>query len=208
MRPPIAVALLIACSSGKPAAPPPPPADVIAFDGTVDLAAQSIQDQIGVPMSGTVHVRANLQHAKHDLRTATGTVRVTCVDACTLLSQIDLGSFDIVVTFANGSATITKWDVVSPHVTLIVSGGIALERTLADSRLDACVRYDLKPKLMEERPKAYSALMLTGAARSAKDGLLNIALRDRFAAPRRTATICDGSPPSGEPSSNPAPGQK
>ncbi len=221
----VAAFAVAACDSGKP----PPAADAIKYVGTLDLAKQNLVEHIGLPMSGSINVNVDLAHGKDDMRKATGTVRVTCAKACRLgddktklvpknmssrtaafigdgidFGHVDFDSFDILITFANGQATLTKWDVVSPDVALILSGGLALERTIADSRIDACLRFSAKEPLLKDRPKTHAAIETTGANRSPQDGLFNIALRDRLSDVKRLAVICDGSQPATPPAPPPA----
>ncbi len=206
---------LAACGA-KPA--PEAAKDAIEYVADVDLATRPTTDSLGLPMSGSVHVEVHLQHATPDLRSATGTVRVTCAKGCRLgddktklvpkttrpnafvgdgldFGHIAFDSFDIGLTFADGHATITTWNVASPDLQLVASGGLTLARTLAESTIDMCVRYGATPALQQRDPKMAAVIELTGAPRSAKDGLFNLQLVDRFDQMKRLGRVCDGSQP-------------
>jgi hypothetical protein len=111
----------------------------------------------------------HLQHAKADLSEATGTLRLTCPKGCRLgddhaklvptrrssvfvgdgldFGHIGFDSFEIVVAFDHGTATITNWSVVSADVQLVASGRVKLGPTRGDSVADLCVRFGATPAL-------------------------------------------------------------
>jgi type II secretion system protein N len=207
-----AIGVLVACGSKSS-----PDADAIEYEADVDLATQPTSEWAGLPMSGIVHVEAHLQHAKADLSKADGTLRLTCANGCQLgddkarlyptykprsigiaAQGVDFGhiafdSFEIVIGFDHGTATITKWNVVSPDVQLVTSGSVKLGRGLGDSIADLCVRFSATPALKQHSDLTFTAIELAGEARSEKDGLFNVQILDRLDHPRRLARVCDGS---------------
>ncbi|MGE5181163.1 MAG: type II secretion system protein GspN [Acidobacteriota bacterium] len=209
------ICALVACGTRSASQPSK---DAIEYAGDVDLATRPTSDSLGLPMTGIVHVEVHLAHATPDLRNASGTVRVTCAKGCQLGDDkaklvpatsranafvgdgLDFGhlvfdSFDIAITFANGTATITTWNVTSPDVQLVASGRMKLGRTVADSSVDMCLRFGATPALRQRSPKTAAMIELTGAPRSTKDGLFNIQLLDRVDQLKRLARVCDGSQP-------------
>ncbi len=194
--------------------------DSIVRDETIDLASSGAGEAIGLPVSGKVEISIDLQHAKDDLSKASGTIRVRCPKGCRLgddhaklvpklknarasafvgdgilFGHIDFDSFDVVVTVADGLATIAKWDVQSKDVTLIVEGTLKLGKWLGESDAKLCVRFAATPGLQERDPKTAAVVMTTGATTSPKDGMFNIELVDRIDRLKRLSRVCDGSAP-------------
>jgi hypothetical protein len=210
------VLALAACAKDRPAA------DSVIYRETVDLAARHLEDPIGLPMRGTVDIDVELDHAKNDMRKATGTIRVRCLKGCRLgddhaklvpkapragafgsdglyFGHIDFDSIDIEITVANGTATIARWNVASKDVELILSGDIKLASTIGDSVAALCLRFGATPALEQRDPRTAAVIELTGGPRSDKDGLFNIKLVDRIAQLKRLGVVCDGSAKPAEP---------
>jgi hypothetical protein len=216
--------LVVLAACAKDAANEPPASPQPAAKGaakhveTIDLATHTlVKERIGLPMSGKVDVTIDVQNTD-DLSKASGTLRFTCPKNCRLgddktklvpsnkrasafvgdgidFGHIDFDSFDVVITIGGGTATITKWNVVSRDVDFVVDGNVTLESTLGKSVAALCVRFGTKPALEQRDPKTTAAIQLTGATRSPKDGLFNIKLADRIEQLKMLAMVCDGSPP-------------
>jgi hypothetical protein len=210
----VVVAIAAGCGSKEIAA------DAIEDVRDIDLAKSQAVDWIGLPASGMVHLEVHLEHAKPDLSKATGTVRVSCPNGCALgdgktklmpkmknprnaaflgdgidFGTVGVDSFDIGLTFADGTATITTWNVGSKDIDMIVTGTAKMGRTLEESTIDACIRFAPTKEFETRSPQTAMLLAFTGASRSPKDGLFNIQLGDKFGHMKRYPRICDGSDP-------------
>jgi len=193
-------------------------ADSISITGQgVPLASQPTADWIGLPMSGDMDVSIDIKGTS-DLTKANGKILITCT-TCRLgdgktkikpqpknqraaafagdgidFGHVELGNASIAIAIKDGTATITTWNVTSNEATLSVSGTMTFGKTLAESTIDACVRFNATDALRQREPMTHAALQVTGAPMAA-DGMFNIKLTGTVGQMRRLGMVCDGTAP-------------
>ena len=177
----------------------------------VDLATLPFTDWIEVPAHGTANIKIDVATPGGDLRQASGTIEIACVGVCGLggttvhvgkgafagdlqIPSVDFDRIDVAATIQDGHATITRWNMAGKDVEIVASGKLTFAQRLADSTIDACLRFRGTPGLRDRDPKLDAILETTGAP-AAADGFFNIRLTDRLSSMRRLGSICDGSAP-------------
>jgi type II secretion system protein N len=177
----------------------------------VDLATLPFTDWIDVPAHGTANIKIDVATPGGDLRGANGTIDIACVGVCGIggttvhvgkgafagdlqIPSIDFDGLDVAAAIDDGHATITRWKMAGKDVEIVASGKLVLAQRLADSTIDACLRFRGMPGLRDREPKLDALLATTGAP-AATDGFFNIRLTDRLSSMRRLGSVCDGSAP-------------
>jgi len=185
----------------------------------VDLATLPFTDWIDVPAHGTANIHIDVTTPGGDLTKANGTIEIACVGVCGLggttvhvgkgafagdlqIPSVDFERIDVAATIENGHASVTRWNMAGKDVEIVASGKLVLAKRLADSTIDACLRFRGTPGLRDRDPKLDALLETTGAP-AAADGFFNIRLADRLSSMRRLGSICDGSAPPPSPPTAP-----
>jgi hypothetical protein len=191
----------------------------LRLDGSgVPLARTPVADWLALPMTGagSIHVdlRIPVVHGESDLRGADGEIALACTscqvgdDATRLrpgeasglmaggvyFGHLRLDRVAIKLQIQRGQVSIAEWTVTSPDLELALSGHMTLGRSLDDSTLEACVRFQATPALRDRDPRTYAVLATTGAA-FASDGQYNVHLTGSPSSLHRLAQVCDGSQP-------------
>jgi hypothetical protein len=191
----------------------------LRLDGSnVPLAQTPVADWLPLPMTGTGSIHVDLRipvvHGESDLRGADGEIALACTgcqlgDDVTRLGMGEATAFmaggvyfghlgldrvAIKVQIQHGQVSIPEWTVTSPDLELALAGHMTLGRSLDDSVVEACVRFQAKPALRDRDPRTYAVLAATGAT-FASDGRYNIRLTGSLSSLRRLAEVCDGSQP-------------
>jgi hypothetical protein len=165
---------------------------------------------IGLPFTGAkvdIDLRVPVAKGKRDYARANGFVAMTCPAGCQIgddkaklvpstkshnhafagqgieFGHIAIDRFDVRIEIADGHATIARWIVGSNDVAIDLTGDVTLATNLADSRIEACLRFKPTDALQQRDLKTYTALAVTGATVDAQ-GDFAIRFTDRLGRPK------------------------
>lgn len=120
----------------------------------------------------------------------TSTSRNQIIGEGLLFGHVAFDNIEIRVDVGGGHARLTRWDVTSPDLVTRVAADVKLARDLADSTVEACVRFQPTKALQQRDPKTYAVFEVTGASPGA-DGMFSIRFLDKLQDPRILAMDCD-----------------
>jgi type II secretion system protein N len=169
---------------------------------------------LDIPVSGTADIDISIDVPNGAAALVSGHARATCTK-CTLgddhaklfapkgkdaranafagdgieFGHLDFGTIDVDVEVANGRAEVKKFTVVSPDLTIEISGHVELAATIGESVISGCIRFKPDPELAKRQPKTYAVLMITGAP-AGDDGVFSIELAGTIGNIKRLGKIC------------------
>lgn len=160
---------------------------------------------LGLPVVGAqadVDLRVPVAKGKRDYARATGFFALSCPTGCQLgddktkivpssprnrafvgdgieFGHVAFDHFDVRIEFADGHARIARWLVESKDVAIDLTGDATLATDLAQSRIEACLRFKPTDALRQRDSKTYNVLSITGALLD-EQGDYTIRLTDRL----------------------------
>jgi type II secretion system protein N len=202
-------------SPGSPAkAPRPFSLEVTARD--VDMSElPGLREALNLPVTGTLKLDLELASATGRYANAKGDISFTCA-ACVLgdgktplrvpgnpflgggltLPKVRVGDLSGEVAIDNGDAKIKSLDARSPDLELSVEGGASLRDPLANSLLNAYVRFKLSDPFLKAAGALSTLLQMAGSSGKRPDGFYGVRLGGRLAAP---TTLLSATSPTGAP---------
>jgi hypothetical protein len=185
----------------------------------VDLATAPMRELIGLPMSGTVEIGADLvvpiERDRVKWSAAKGSIAMSCTSACRLgddvaklvpqtrntrvqtlagegieFGHVDLADFAVKVVFAGGRAEVSFFSLRSPDLVVDVSASARLADDLARSDVDVCVRYAPTDALLARSPKTHAVFSVLGGATN-PDGMFSIRITGSPGSVRAMARPCE-----------------
>lgn len=180
----------------------------------VSLATLPTMDWFLLPAIGEIDVDIDIK-TPQGLPSATGSIAIACPKGCQIgddktrlkptvkddraaafapdgfaFGHIDIGTVNVVIDVGNGKATIKTWDVVSKDLEVKVTGSLELGNTMAESRVDGCIRFKIAPALLERDAKTAAVFQTTGAVQGG-DGFFHIRVEGPVSGLRFLARDCD-----------------
>ena len=178
----------------------------------VSLATLPTMEWFLLPALGEIDVDIDIK-TPQGLPSATGSIAIACPKGCQIgddktrlkpkddraaafapdgfaFGHVDIGTVNVVIDVGNGKATIKTWELVSKDLEVKVTGSMELGKTMADSRVDGCVRFKASPALQARDATTAAVLATTGAALG-QDGYNHIRVEGPVSGLRYMARDCD-----------------
>jgi type II secretory pathway component PulC len=180
----------------------------------VPLATLPTVDWFFLPAVGEIDVDIDIK-TPHGLPSATGSIAIACPKGCQIgddktrlkppapndraaafagdgfaFGHVDIGTSNVVIGVGDGKATIKTWDMKSKDLEVKVTGFLELGNTMADSRVDGCIRFKLEPALLERDAKTAVVFQTMGAVQGG-DGFFHIRVEGPVSGLRFLARDCD-----------------
>jgi len=187
-------------------------------------AMPGLADTVGLPMTGKVDTDVDLDLPKNDWRQATGKLRLTCGNGCTVgdglsklkfklrpgtrqsafadegvtIDKIFIDKLVGQVDIGKGRMTLSTLDIKSKDLEAMIELQVQLGKEMSASTVTTgCVRYKPLEELLHRGPRTHAALMSTGAPLG-DDGYYHIKLSGKLTEMKRLPQICGGGAGGGE----------
>jgi len=193
-------------------APRPFSLEITARD--VDMSElPGLREALNLPVTGTLKLDLELASATGRYANAKGDISFTCA-ACVLgdgktplrvpgnpflgggltLPKVRVGDLRGEVAIDDGEAKLKSLDAKSPDLELSVEGGASLRDPLANSLLNAYVRFKLSDPFLKAAGALSTLLQMAGSSGKRPDGFYGVRLGGRLAAP---TTLLSATSPTG-----------